>query len=270
VTRGEADSRVAQGLALIVQRIPIGPGAIAPASRWAIQRGGRRMINNGVVPRRMVWTTTLGLVLGTGACATVSPDEFDIGLNSLRGELVQRMDEGDQALGRDLGGRIDGLSTRVDGLEGDLRALEDEFGVTVERLETALRFHVPVYFEFDEAELGAAATPVLARFGEVAQQYYEGAHITVEGFTDPAGSAAYNLRLGQRRADAVRTYLIANAGVPGERIRAVSYGEDTRRLVVEGESGPGTAGWENRRVVVVVDHAGRTPVTATQDQSESQ
>jgi len=220
-------------------------------------------MDRNVLRRRVVGTATLGLVLGTGACASVSREDFDGGLTSLRSELNQRMDAGDQAVRGDLGGRLDALAGRVDQLEGDLRALEDEFGVTVERLETALRFHVPVYFEFDDAELGAAAGPVLARFGDVARQYYPGAHITVEGFTDPAGSAEYNLRLGQRRADAVRTYLVGTAGLAGARVRAVSYGEDTRRLVVPGEAGPGSAGWENRRVVVVVDHQGQAPALAT-------
>jgi len=51
-------------------------------------------------------------------------------------------------------------------------------------------------------------------------------------------------------------------------VKAVSYGEDTRRLVSDGW-GPGAAGWENRRVVLVIDHDGSPPVMATdQDRPE--
>ena len=50
----------------------------------------------------------------------------------------------------------------------------------------------------------------------------------MEGFTDPAGSEAYNLRLGELRAEAVKDYLEA-AGIPAERMRTVSYGEGSER-----------------------------------------
>ena len=79
--------------------------------------------------------------------------------------------------------------------------------------------------------------------------------MTVEGFTDPTGPAAYNLALGQRRAEAVQRYLVESELFSPERIRAVSYGEDTSRLVSPGQGGP-EAGLENRRVVLVIEHLG--------------
>ena len=78
-----------------------------------------------------------------------------------------------------------------------------------EELEASLRVHVPVHFGFDQDGVELSGREVLDRFAGVANRYYPGAHLTVEGFTDPAGSAAYNLRLGQRRADAVKSYLVA-------------------------------------------------------------
>ena len=79
--------------------------------------------------------------------------------------------------------------------------------------------------------------------------------MTVEGFTDPAGSAAYNQRLGQRRADAVKEYLATAGGFTSETLKAVSYGEVKKRQVVPGAKGPGDDGIENRRVALVIDHA---------------
>jgi peptidoglycan-associated lipoprotein len=101
---------------------------------------------------------------------------------------------------------------------------------------------------------------VLNRFGSVAREYYPDALITVEGFTDPSGSAEYNLQLGQRRAAAVAGYLVGTAELSEEQVRAISYGEDTRRLVMPEGFGPGAPGWENRRVVLVIDHDGEPPV----------
>lgn len=96
---------------------------------------------------------------------------------------------------------------------------------------------------------------MLDRFASVVKEYYPGALVTVEGFTDPAGSAAYNLRLGQQRADAVREYLAVAGGLETAELKAVSYGESRNRQVVPGAKGPGDVALENRRVALVIDHA---------------
>jgi peptidoglycan-associated lipoprotein len=49
--------------------------------------------------------------------------------------------------------------------------------------------------------------------------------IEVQGHADERGTTEYNLVLGQRRADAVVNYMVSK-GVPGSRIRSVSYGEE--------------------------------------------
>jgi peptidoglycan-associated lipoprotein len=115
---------------------------------------------------------------------------------------------------------------------------------------------MPVHFEFASAELREADRPVLDRFASVVREYYPDAVITVEGFTDPAGSAAYNRRLGKQRADAVRTYLASNGQLPSTQLKAVSFGETKERQVAPGAKGPGEKGLENRRVALVVDYAG--------------
>lgn len=208
----------------------------------------------------------LGLVGATSACSTVSPEEMDTGLAALRAEMMQEMEAGDEQVSQRLGSRINSVEQRLSQLESDLQEMEREFEVTVQRLEDQLRFDVPVYFGFDESELSPQAAPILDRFASVVQQYYPEALITVEGFTDPSGSAAYNQTLGQRRADAVRQYLVENGSVNDQRVRAVSYGEDSSRLVQPSATGPGQDGWQNRRVVLVIDHQGTPPAQATDEQ----
>lgn len=151
-------------------------------------------------------------------------------------------------------GRVDAMEGRMSALENGLRTLEQEFDAQVERFGQAIRFQAPVTFGFDSDQIDADQSPVLNRMVSVLREFYPQALITVEGFTDPSGSAAYNLRLGQRRADAVKAQLQSMGGLAEGQIRAVSYGEDTSRLIRPGARGPGEAGRENRRVVIVIDH----------------
>jgi peptidoglycan-associated lipoprotein len=208
----------------------------------------------------------LAVVSATGACKTVSPDEMDQSLAQLRAEMQEEMRTGDQQVTSDMNGRFATIEQRMAALEQDLQQMERDFEVQIARLEEELRFNVPVYFAFDDATVQAEGEEILNRFGAVAQKYYPDAQITVEGFTDPAGDEQYNLWLGEERAKAVAEFLVANTAVTEDRVRAVSYGEDTRRLLSNGW-GPGAEGWENRRVVLVIDHDGQPPMMTSEDAS---
>lgn len=205
----------------------------------------------------------LAVAGSTGACKTVSPEDMDSSLAALRAELQAEMNAGDERVASDLDGRMAGMERRIAALESDLQQMERDFEVSIARLEDQLRFNVPVYFGFDDATVEAEDEEILNRFGAVASEYYPDALITVEGFTDAAGNEAYNLDLGQRRANAVAEYLGMSTTLNGDNIRAVSYGENTERLVMPEGWGPGVEGWQNRRVVLVIDHDGEPPVMAT-------
>ncbi len=199
---------------------------------------------------------------GAAGCARVTPEELDTNLAAMREEIAQQIQQGDQQVEQRLSGRIGTVEQRTAALETDLQDMEQEFEVAIQRLEDAIRFDVPVYFAFDDATVEQEDQAVLDRFGSVAREYYPEALITVEGFTDPSGSADYNETLGMRRASAVRDYLLST-GMAQDRVRAVSYGENTQRLVAPNSTGPGMAGWENRRVVLVIDHNGQAPSMPT-------
>ncbi len=211
--------------------------------------------------RGLAMVAALGL--SASACAHVTPEQLDTQLATLRDDMNQKIEQGDQQTASQLGGRLDDVESRVSRLQSDLNDLSQKFDVTVQKLETALQFDMPVYFEFDQADLLPKGRDVLQRFSQVAQEYYPGALVTVEGFTDSSGSQEYNQRLGMRRADAVKAFLVEQ-GMSGENIRTVSYGESSQRIVADGQHGPGTSGWENRRVVIVIDHASQSSA-ATSD-----
>lgn len=80
-----------------------------------------------------------------------------------------------------------------------------------------------VNFDFDRAEIRPAARPILDQAAQRLNQC-PGERLQVEGHTDSIGADAYNQDLSERRARAVRDYLVSK-GVSGGRISAVGYGE---------------------------------------------
>jgi peptidoglycan-associated lipoprotein len=81
-----------------------------------------------------------------------------------------------------------------------------------------------VYFDFDRYSLRPEATRVL---DEAIAALRENAtlRVEIEGHTCNIGTAEYNLALGDRRANAVKDYLVSR-GVTTDRLRTVSYGEE--------------------------------------------
>jgi peptidoglycan-associated lipoprotein len=135
-------------------------------------------------------------------------------------------------------------------LRSDLTALRTEFGAKITAMENQVKFAMPVHFGFDDAAVRPADQEALERFAQVANAHYRGATITIEGFADPAGSAAYNLRLSKERAEAVREYLVTK-GLDGSLLKTVGYGKS--RLVKPGAQGEEPGAELNRRVTFVVE-----------------
>ena len=103
-----------------------------------------------------------------------------------------------------------------------------------------------VYFDFDRSEIRPSETIVLdANAGWL--QTNRDVLLIIEGHCDERGTDAYNLALGERRARAVRDYLVAH-GVAADRITTVSYGEE-RPVCREHNEGCWS---KNRRAAFVV------------------
>lgn len=106
-----------------------------------------------------------------------------------------------------------------------------------------------VLFASNKSELLPAAQDKLNHVTEALLAMKE-RKLTVEGHTDSQGSSSYNQVLSQKRADAVRSYIISR-GYPSELIQATGIGKD--RPVADNTSAEGRA--NNRRVEIVVDRA---------------
>lgn len=80
-----------------------------------------------------------------------------------------------------------------------------------------------VYFGFNQFNLDATATGIAKQNASYLLQHPD-THLMIAGNTDPRGSQDYNFHLGQRRADAVKSYLLAQ-GVSAGQLCTISYGE---------------------------------------------
>ena len=103
-----------------------------------------------------------------------------------------------------------------------------------------------IFFAYDKSDLSAEARATLDRQATWLKKYAS-ANITVEGHADERGTREYNLALGERRATAVKNYLVAD-GVGAGRLKTVSYGKERPAVI-----GSNEAAWaQNRRGVTVV------------------
>ena len=83
----------------------------------------------------------------------------------------------------------------------------------------------PVFFELDQSTLMPAGQAILQRNAEWMQRWTS-TLVLVEGHCDERGTNEYNLALGERRAAAVRDYLVS-IGVPAARVQTTSRGEES-------------------------------------------
>ena len=103
----------------------------------------------------------------------------------------------------------------------------------------------PVYFDLDQSTVKDEFASILQAAADALRE--SGASVTIEGHCDERGSEEYNIALGERRANAVRSYLY-NLGVPNGQMTVVSYGEARPAVNGSGE----TAFQLNRRAQFVV------------------
>ena len=103
-----------------------------------------------------------------------------------------------------------------------------------------------VFFGYDQNDLTAEARTQIEHQAAWLKQY-PNVNIMVEGHADERGTREYNLALGEKRATAVRNYLVAN-GVAATRLQTISYGKERPAVMGADE----TSWAQNRRGVLVV------------------
>ncbi|KIZ48000.1 flagellar motor protein MotB [Rhodopseudomonas palustris] len=108
------------------------------------------------------------------------------------------------------------------------------------------KINLEINFDFNSAELSPSAEPQLKSLGEaLTSSDLKGTTVMLGGHTDAKGSDAYNQGLSERRAEAVKRYLIDKYHIPATELVAAGYGEQG----LKNPSNPLAA--ENRRVEIV-------------------
>ncbi len=114
--------------------------------------------------------------------------------------------------------------------------------------EVIFEFDAMVFFELDSAKLKSEAVVELNEAAAVLNLHDELLQVEVAGHTCDLGPAAYNQGLSERRANAVRDFLVNEGDVDPDRLVVRGYGEDRPKV-------PNTSNanrQENRRVELVV------------------
>lgn len=81
-----------------------------------------------------------------------------------------------------------------------------------------------VFFDYDKSDVKEEGRGVLAKDADWLKRW-SSVKVTIEGHCDSRGTPEYNLALGERRANAVKSYL-ASLGVPADRLTVVSKGKE--------------------------------------------
>ena len=132
-------------------------------------------------------------------------------------------------------------SKNSNGLTGNLAKLQEE----MQKAEVGDR----VFFDFDSSVIKPEGEATLQRQADLLKKSDNAsATITIEGHCDERGTREYNLALGERRANAAKSYLV-NLGIAASRIQTISYGKERPAVVGSDES----AWSQNRRAVTVIN-----------------
>ncbi|WP_430462017.1 peptidoglycan-associated lipoprotein Pal [Thalassolituus sp. LLYu03] len=110
--------------------------------------------------------------------------------------------------------------------------------------QAALLEQTVFYFDFDQSSIKSdSKTALMAHAAYLAGN--SAARVVLEGHADERGTVEYNLALGERRAMAVRRFLMAN-GASADQLKVVSFGEERPAVMGSNEA----AYAKNRRVEV--------------------
>lgn len=169
-----------------------------------------------------------------------------VGILLLGACASDQADDADMAAGQDQTAQQQQQQARAgDGVESEPLTEGPEPG-TQEDLEAVVGTD-RVFFATDRSDLSEEARETLRQQAEWLMEF-PSVTVTVEGHCDERGTREYNLALGERRANAVKDYLVA-LGIAPSRVTTISYGKE--RPAVLGSDPDAWA--QNRRAVMVVN-----------------
>jgi outer membrane protein OmpA-like peptidoglycan-associated protein len=129
----------------------------------------------------------------------------------------------------------------------EVRQAMEALGAKESALEVTVDLPADVLFDFDKAAIRSDAAAALARLATVIRAYPTG-RVEIRGHTDAKGNAAYNQGLSERRAEAVKQWLVEREKIAADHLATRGFGK--QRPVADNSTEAGRQ--KNRRVEVVI------------------
>jgi outer membrane protein OmpA-like peptidoglycan-associated protein/opacity protein-like surface antigen len=145
---------------------------------------------------------------------------------------------------------MDGVIDCLDKCPGTPAGVKvDKDGCPIPEIIEKGRTTLKVLFDFDKSVIKTGYYGDVDNLISVMKQYPD-LNVVIEGHTDNHGTAAYNKKLSQRRADAVKKYMVEKGGIDSNRLTTQGYGFE--RPITSNKTSEGRA--KNRRVEAVADY----------------
>lgn len=205
--------------------------------------------------KRIVWgAMVLVLVLGAFGCASMTRRDKGVAIGAATGAVLGGIigkQSDNTAVGAILGAAVGGAAGGVIGNYMDKQAEEmekDLEGAKIERVGEGIKvtFESGILFDVNKSDIRPDAEAELTKLAEILVKYGD-TDILLEGHTDSTGDENYNQALSERRAAAVKAFLVMH-GVKGVRMTTMGYGES--QPIADNETVEGRQA--NRRVEVAI------------------
>jgi|TARA_R110002096_G_scaffold194791_4_gene377159 OOP family OmpA-OmpF porin len=194
-----------------------------------------------------------GAIIGGTICALMADEKVTAPVPEKDSDGDGVVDSLDQCPNTPAGAKVDSKGCPLDSDGDGVPDYKDECpnsapGAKVNELGCAKPLVLKgVNFHFDSAVLTEEAKAILIPVADNHKKYHADVNLLIGGHTDSQGPAEYNLGLSQRRASAVRTFMIAQ-GCDASKLTAVGYGEE--KAIADNATKAGRA--QNRRVELSV------------------
>ena len=142
---------------------------------------------------------------------------------------------------------VGGVTTGITASVQEVRKAMQDLGARETELEVRIELPADVLFDFDRADIRADAAAALAHLATVIRAHPSSTTDLI-GHTDSRGDDAYNRGLSQRRAEAVKSWLVARERLPAAGLRTSGLGES--QPVASNDTDAGRQ--RNRRVEAVI------------------